>query len=57
MMTAPSTMMPKSSAPRLMRLPLIFAVTMPLIVKSMESGMIERGQEGGADVPEQEQKN
>ena len=39
MMTAPSTMMPKSSAPRLIRLPLTPRSTMPVMVKSIESGM------------------
>ena len=40
MMTAPSTMMPKSSAPRLMRFALTLLVTMPVMVKSIDSGMI-----------------
>ncbi len=39
MTTAPSTMMPKSSAPRLMRLALTLLVAMPVKVNSMESGM------------------
>jgi hypothetical protein len=39
MMTAPSTMSPKSSAPKLMRLPLMRASTMPVIVSSIDSGM------------------
>ena len=39
MITAPSTMSPKSSAPRLMRLPLTRASTMPVIVNSIDSGI------------------
>ena len=39
MMTAPSTMRPKSSAPKLMRLPLTRASTMPVIVSSIDSGI------------------
>ena len=39
MMTAPSTMMPKSIAPRLIRLALTLLSTMPVIVNSMERGM------------------
>ena len=39
MMTAPSTMRPKSSAPRLIRLPETLFVAMPVMVKSIESGM------------------
>ena len=32
-------MMPKSNAPRLMRFPEILVFTMPVMVKSMDSGM------------------
>ena len=39
MMTAPSTIRPKSSAPRLIRLPLILPCTMPMAVISIESGI------------------
>ncbi|GJE71740.1 hypothetical protein CHKEEEPN_3287 [Methylorubrum podarium] len=39
MMTAPSTMRPKSRAPRLIRLAEIFASTMPVMVISMATGM------------------
>ncbi len=39
MMTAPSTMRPKSSAPRLIRLAEICASTMPVMVISMATGM------------------
>ncbi len=39
MMTAPSTMMPKSSAPKLSRFPLTLFDTMPVIVNSMDSGI------------------
>jgi hypothetical protein len=39
MITAPSTMRPKSIAPRLIRLPLIFACTMPIAVINIESGI------------------
>ena len=39
MITAPSTIRPKSSAPRLMRLPLIRFSTMPVIVSSIDSGI------------------
>ena len=41
MMTAPSTMMPKSIAPRLIRLALTLVSTMPVIVISMDSGMTQ----------------
>lgn len=41
MITAPSTMMPKSIAPRLIRLALTLLSTMPDIVISMESGMTQ----------------
>ena len=37
--TAPSTMIPKSRAPRLIRLALTFWLTMPLKVNSIDSGM------------------
>ena len=40
MMTAPSTISPKSSAPRLIRLPETRFCTMPVMVSSIESGMI-----------------
>jgi hypothetical protein len=39
MMTAPSMMMPKSIAPRLMRLALTLFSTMPVMANSMDSGM------------------
>ena len=39
MTTQPSTMRPKSIAPRLIKLPEIFAVTMPVTATSMERGM------------------
>ena len=39
MMTAPSTINPKSSAPRLIRLPLMRPWTIPVMVNSMEKGM------------------
>ena len=39
MITAPSTMRPKSSAPRLMRLPETREPTMPVIVHSIAIGM------------------
>ena len=39
MMTAPSTIRPKSSAPRLIRLALIWPCHMPIAVISMDSGM------------------
>ena len=41
MMTAPSTMMPKSIAPRLIRLALTLVSTMPVIVNSIDSGMTQ----------------
>ena len=41
MMTAPSTMMPKSSAPRLSRLPLTPRSTMPVMANSIDSGMTQ----------------
>ena len=41
MMTAPSTMMPKSIAPRLIRLALTLLSTMPVIVNSIDSGMTQ----------------
>ena len=37
--TAPSTMIPKSSAPRLIRFALTFALTMPVNVISIDSGI------------------
>ncbi|MNY19762.1 hypothetical protein D3C86_1532090 [compost metagenome] len=39
MTTAPSTMMPKSSAPRLIRLALMPAATMPVNVNSIDNGI------------------
>jgi hypothetical protein len=39
MMTAPSTMRPKSMAPRLIRLPLVRVCTMPIAVSSIDSGI------------------
>ena len=39
MITAPSTIRPKSIAPRLIRLPLILVCTMPIAVSSIESGI------------------
>ncbi len=39
MMTAPSMMMPKSMAPRLIRLALTLFATMPVMVNSMDSGI------------------
>ena len=39
MMTAPSTISPKSMAPSDIRLPLIFPCTMPVTVISIENGM------------------
>ena len=39
MMTAPSTISPKSIAPRLIRLPLIRPCNMPMAVSSIESGI------------------
>ena len=41
MMTAPSTMMPKSIAPRLIRLALTRVSTMPVIVNSIASGITQ----------------
>ena len=40
MITAPSTIRPKSSAPRLIRLPDTRLWTMPVIVSSIENGII-----------------
>ena len=39
MITAPSTISPKSSAPRLIRLPEVRVATMPLMVMSMDNGI------------------
>ncbi len=39
MTTVPSTMIPKSSAPRLMRLALNLSVTMPMMVINMDNGI------------------
>ena len=41
MMTAPSMMMPKSIAPRLIRLALTLYSTMPVMVNSIDSGMMQ----------------
>ena len=41
MITAPSTMMPKSIAPRLIRLALTLFSTMPVMVNSIDSGMTQ----------------
>ncbi len=41
MMTAPSTMMPKSIAPKLIRLALTLLSTMPVTVIAIDSGMMQ----------------
>ncbi|MGY4469418.1 hypothetical protein ACVWWK_005127 [Bradyrhizobium sp. LB9.1b] len=41
MITAPSTMMPKSIAPRLIKFALTLVSTMPVIVMAMDSGMTQ----------------
>ncbi len=55
--TAPSTMMPKSMAPRLMRLALIRLSTMPVIVNSIDKRDDAGGDEGGAEVAQHQEQH
>ena len=57
MMTAPSTIRPKSIAPRLIRLPLMRVCTMPMAVISIESGIASAVIKRGADVAEQQEEH
>ena len=56
-MTAPSTIRPKSSAPRLIRLALILPCSMPIAVISMVSGMTSAVIERGAEIAEQQEQH
>ena len=57
MMTAPSTMMPKSIAPRLIRLALTRVSTMPVIVNSIDSGITQAVTMRGTDVAEDQKQH
>ncbi len=57
MITAPSTMMPKSIAPKLIRLALTLVSTMPVIVMAMDRGMTQAGDQRGADVAEDQEQH
>ena len=57
MMTAPSTMMPKSMAPRLIRLALTLFSTMPVIANSIDKRNDARGRDGRPDVSEDQEQN
>ena len=55
--TAPSTMMPKSIAPRLSRLALILPSTMPVTANSIESGMTSATISAAREVAEQQEEH
>ncbi len=57
MMMAPSTISPKSSAPRLMRLALILPSSMPMAVISIVMGMTSAVITRGAEVAEHHEQH
>ena len=57
MMTAPSTISPKSSAPRLIRFALSFASSIPVAVISMVTGMTNAVINAARKLPEQQEEH